>query len=72
MPHILIVEDEETIAIGLQDDLELDGYTVELATDGATAAARAREQSFDLISSTSCCPRRMASRSVGSSGRTVS
>jgi len=49
MPHILVVEDEETIAIGLQDDLELDGYTVELATDGATAAARARERSFDLI-----------------------
>jgi len=49
MPHILIVEDEETIAIGLQDDLELDGYTVELATDGATAATRARERSFDLI-----------------------
>ena len=48
MPHILIVEDEETIAIGLQDDLELDGYTVELATDGATAAARGRER-FDLI-----------------------
>ncbi len=48
MPRILIVEDEETIAIGLQDDLELEGYTVELATDGATASARARE-GFDLI-----------------------
>ena len=47
MPRILIVE-EETIAIGLQDDLELEGYTVELATDGATASARARE-GFDLI-----------------------
>ena len=47
-PRILIVEDEETIAIGLQDDLELEGYTVELATDGATASDRAR-QGFDLI-----------------------
>lgn len=48
MRRILVVEDEETIAIGLQDDLELEGYTVELATDGTTALARARK-GFDLI-----------------------
>jgi DNA-binding response OmpR family regulator len=49
MTRILVVEDEPTIAVGLQDDLELEGYTVEVVEDGATAAKRALEGGHDLI-----------------------
>ena len=49
MPRILVVEDEPPIASGLEDDLKLEGYEVELVRDGDTASRRAREQWFDLI-----------------------
>ncbi len=49
MTRILVVEDEPTIAAGLQDDLELEGYTVEVVDNGPTAAERALEGSYDLI-----------------------
>jgi two-component system alkaline phosphatase synthesis response regulator PhoP len=49
MPRILVVEDEPGIALGLEDDLKMEGYDVEVATDGVTAARRAKEAKFDLI-----------------------
>lgn len=49
MARILVVEDEPSIALGLEDDLKLEGYEVEVARDGETASRRVREQSFDLI-----------------------
>jgi len=49
MKRILIVEDEPTIAIGLQDDLELEGFHAEVVSDGTTALTRAQEGGFDLI-----------------------
>jgi DNA-binding response OmpR family regulator len=49
MARILVVEDEPTLALGLEDDLKLEGYEVEVVRDGETASRRAREQSFDLI-----------------------
>lgn len=49
MARILVVEDEPTLALGLEDDLKLEGYEVEVVRDGDTASRRAREQSFDLI-----------------------
>src|SRR5262245_60055148 len=49
MTRILVVEDEPGIALGLEDDLRLEGWDVELVGDGAVASKRAREQSFDLI-----------------------
>ena len=49
MDRILIVEDEETILMALQDDLELEGYEVASASDGLQGLARAREGGFDLI-----------------------
>lgn len=49
MPRILVVEDEPPLALGLEDDLKMEGYEVEVARDGETAGRRAREQSFDLI-----------------------
>jgi two-component system alkaline phosphatase synthesis response regulator PhoP len=49
MTRILVVEDERLLARGLEDDLKLEGYDVEIQSDGEAAARRAREQRFDLI-----------------------
>jgi len=49
MTRILVVEDEASIALALEDDLKKEGYEVEIARDGDTASRRAREQPFDLI-----------------------
>ena len=49
MTRILVVEDDPNIALGLQYDLTLEGYSVEVARDGETASKRARETAFDLI-----------------------
>jgi len=49
MTRILIVEDDADIALGLQYDLKLEGYAVEVAADGDTACRRAREAPFDLL-----------------------
>jgi two-component system alkaline phosphatase synthesis response regulator PhoP len=43
------VEDEPGIALGLEGDLQLEGYDVEVARDGETGLRRAREGAFDLI-----------------------
>ena len=47
--RILVVEDEPGIALGLEDDLRVEGYEVEVATDGLTASRRAKEARFDLV-----------------------
>jgi len=47
--RILIVEDEPAIALGLKNDLALEGYQPEVAADGDTALRRASEKPFDLI-----------------------
>ena len=49
MKSILVVEDERGIALGLQEDLTLEGYRVEIASDGESAVRRAREAAFSLI-----------------------
>jgi len=49
MTRILVVEDEPGIALGLRNDLSLEGYAVEVAEDGETASRRATESPFDLI-----------------------
>ena len=49
MTRILVVEDEPGIALGLEMDLQLEGYDVEVARDGETALRRAKEGTFDLI-----------------------
>lgn len=49
MASILIVEDEPTLALALEDDLQLEGYEVELVQDGETASQRAQARAFDLI-----------------------
>jgi DNA-binding response OmpR family regulator len=49
MKKILIVEDEPSIALALEDDLRREGYETELAVDGETAERRAMSREFDLI-----------------------
>lgn len=49
MPRILIVEDEPAIALGLEGDLAMEGYDVEVVNNGLAAVRRARESVFDLI-----------------------
>jgi two-component system alkaline phosphatase synthesis response regulator PhoP len=49
MARILIVEDEQRLALGLRDDLTLEGYDVQVTGDGIDAIRLAREQPFDLL-----------------------
>jgi DNA-binding response OmpR family regulator len=49
MARILIVEDEPEIAFALASDLRLDGYDVEVASDGAAGLQRGSEPGWDLI-----------------------
>jgi two-component system alkaline phosphatase synthesis response regulator PhoP len=49
MQRILIVEDEPEIAQALEDDLRLEGYSVEVAATGPEGAARGRDPDLDLI-----------------------
>jgi two-component system alkaline phosphatase synthesis response regulator PhoP len=49
MSRILVVEDEPGIALGLKNELTLEGYETELARDGEAALDRARGGAFDLI-----------------------
>jgi len=49
MPKILIVEDEESILLPLEDNLKLEGYEVSSAKDGLQGLALAKEENYDLI-----------------------
>ncbi len=47
--HILVVEDEASIASFLRKGLEAHGFLVQLAADGLTGQKLALDQAFDLI-----------------------
>ena len=47
--RILIVEDEPAISLGLRDDLELEGYQVEVVDNGHAAVSLACAEPFDLL-----------------------
>ena len=49
MPHILIIEDETDMALGLKDNLEYEGHTVTIAEDGENGLKSALEHPPDLI-----------------------
>lgn len=49
MPKVLIIEDEEVMAVALKDGFEYEGYDVLLARDGATGLELARAQRPDLL-----------------------
>lgn len=47
--RILVVEDEEALAVGLSFNLERKSYQVDLARDGREALAKASQERYDLI-----------------------
>jgi DNA-binding response OmpR family regulator len=49
MPRILVVEDEPGIALGLEDDLKMEGYHVAVVDKAVDAIRSARESTVDLI-----------------------
>jgi DNA-binding response OmpR family regulator len=49
MAKLLIVEDEPSIALALEDDLRREGYETQVVGDGDTAVERGRAGVFDLI-----------------------
>jgi len=49
MNRILIIEDEESILMPLEDNLKLEGYEVSCARDGLEGLSMAAERPFDLI-----------------------
>ena len=48
-PHLLVVEDEPSLALTLADRLLAEGYRVEVRGDGESALEVARESPFDLV-----------------------
>ncbi len=49
MTRILLVEDNPDLAFGLRNNLEIEGYSVEVAEDGHAGLARARAWAPDLV-----------------------
>jgi DNA-binding response OmpR family regulator len=49
MTRILVIEDNRNLATGLRNNLEIEGYDVEVASDGPSGLALARTTSPDLI-----------------------
>src|SRR5919106_1468894 len=52
MPRVLLVEDESHLARGIQFNLELEGYDVEMVADGAQALGRllgGGDAPYDLV-----------------------
>ena len=49
MTRILVVEDEPAIALGLEDDLKMEGYEVEVVANAKSALQRVAATVFDLI-----------------------
>jgi len=49
MTSILIVEDNEDLAFGLRNNLEIEGYSVRIASDGVKGLARIRQTKPDLV-----------------------
>ena len=49
MTRILVVEDNRNLATGLRNNLEIEGYDVDLAADGPSGLALARSANLDLI-----------------------
>jgi len=49
MKHVLVIEDNRDLAYGLRNNLEIEGYEVDVAADGPSGLLRARSGSPDLI-----------------------
>jgi two-component system, OmpR family, alkaline phosphatase synthesis response regulator PhoP len=49
MSRILVIEDNADLAFGLRNNLEIEGYEVEVSGDGAAGLESARRSPFDLV-----------------------
>jgi len=49
LKKLLIIEDEESIRMALEDDFRMEGYEVEVAADGLDGLAKATDPEVDLI-----------------------
>ena len=49
MSRVLIVEDNHSLAFGLRNNLEIEGYQVDVADDGPSGLAAARRMQPDLV-----------------------
>ncbi|MCJ7579008.1 MAG: response regulator transcription factor [Candidatus Aminicenantes bacterium] len=49
MEKIIIIEDEESILMALEDNLKLEGYAVSSALDGEMGLSKVMENNYDLI-----------------------
>jgi DNA-binding response OmpR family regulator len=49
MRKVLIVEDDQAMAVALRDGFSYEGYAVQVARDGATGLQLARERGHDLV-----------------------
>ena len=49
MTRILVIEDNRNLATGLRNNLEIEGYEVEIASDGTSGLSLARTTQPDLI-----------------------
>ena len=49
MKRVILIEDNRNLAVGLRNNLEIEGYVVELAMDGATGLELARTVPADVI-----------------------
>ena len=47
-PHLLYVEDDESLSFVTRDNLELQGYRITYCPDGGSAMKKIKEESFDL------------------------
>jgi DNA-binding response OmpR family regulator len=47
--HILVVEDNRNLARGIQHNLALEGYSVDVVHDGPSGLSRARAANLDLV-----------------------
>ncbi len=49
MTRVLVIEDNKNLSIGLRNNLEIEGYVVDVAADGPTGLALARSTNPNLI-----------------------
>ena len=49
MYKLLVVDDEPSMLMGLQDNLEIEGYDVDTAENGTQALAKLKETTYDLV-----------------------
>ena len=47
-PHLLYVEDDESLSFVTRDNLELQGYRITYCPDGGSAMKKIKEENFDL------------------------